>query len=83
MSGLFGDGGAKAAKAQMAAQEAANKREEERMKIQEKQLEEEKTIEAKRLQAAINARRRGGQRALLSAERMDAETGLPELKPMS
>lgn len=83
MSGLFGDGGAKAAKAQMAAQEQANKREEERMKIQEKQLEEEKTIEAKRLQAAINARRRGGQRALLSAERMDAETGLPELKPMS
>lgn len=82
MSGLFGDGGAKAAKAQMAQQEAANKREEERLKLQEKQLEEEKTIEAKRMQAAINARRRGGTRSLLAAERMNAETGLPQLTPI-
>jgi hypothetical protein len=83
MSGLFGDGGAKAAKAQMAAQEAANKREQERLTLQEKQLDEEKTIEAKRLMAQSNARRRGGQRSLLAVERLDAEAGLPELTPMS
>jgi hypothetical protein len=83
MSGLFGDGGAKAARAQMAAQEAANKREQERLTLQEKQLDEEKTIEAKRLMAQTNARRRGGQRSLLAVERLDAEAGLPELTPMS
>jgi len=78
MSGLFG-GGDGAIRAQMAAQEASNKEESERLKKQEDQLAEEKTMEARRMMAQANARRRGGQRALLSAERPDAETGLPTL----
>lgn len=79
MSGLFG-GGDKAIRAQMAAQEASNKAESERLKKQEDQLAEEKTMEAKRMMAQANARRRGGQRALLSAERPEAELGLPTLE---
>lgn len=79
MSGLFG-GGDGAIRAQMAAQEASNKEESERLKKQEDQLAEEKTMEARRMMAQANARRRGGQRALLSAERPDAETGLPTLE---
>lgn len=79
MSGLFG-GSSKAINAQMAAQEQQNKLEAERLKKQEDQLAEEKTIEARRMMAQANARRRGGQRALLSAERPDAETGLPTLE---
>ena len=79
MSGLFG-GSSKAINAQMAAQEQQNKVEAERLKKQEDQLAEEKTIEARRMMAQANARRRGGQRALLSAERPDAETGLPTLE---
>lgn len=79
MSGLFG-GGDKAIRAQMAAQEASNKAEAARIKKQEDQLAEEKTMEARRLMAQANARRRGGQRALLSAERPEAETGLPSLE---
>ena len=79
MSGLFG-GSSKAINAQMAAQEASNKAESERLKKQENQLAEEKTMEARRMMSQANARRRGGQRALLSAERPDAETGLPTLE---
>lgn len=80
MSGLFGSD--YAVRVQMAQQEAANKRQEEQLKLKEQQLDEEKTIEAKRMQASINARRRGGTRSLLATERMNAETGLPELTPI-
>lgn len=82
MSGLFGGGQKAAINAQMEMQRQANERESERIKKQEEQLAEAKTEEAIKLQAQARARRRGGQRALLSAERLDSETGLPELTPI-
>jgi hypothetical protein len=82
MSGLFGGKTDRLVKQQMEMQRQANERESARIKKQEDQLAEAKTEEAMRMQAQARARRRGGQRALLSAERMDAEAGVPQLVVM-
>jgi hypothetical protein len=82
MSGLFGGGSDRAVRAQMELQRQANERESARIKKQEDDIAELKTEEAMRMQAQARARRRGGQRALLSAERMDAEAGIPQLVVM-
>lgn len=67
MSGLFGGGGGGAA----AAQQEQMRKQEEQVKQQEKQLNEERTEMAEKTMASLRARRGGGLRALLSAERPD------------
>jgi hypothetical protein len=69
MSGLFGGGGDGGAAAQLAEQ----KKETERMRAE---TATEKADLLKQQQSGLRARQRGGARALLSSERMDAEEGL-------
>lgn len=72
MSGLFGGGGDGGAAEQM-------RRQDEQLKRQEEQLGKERTEMAEKAMATMRARRGGGLRALLSAERPD-ELGVTQTK---
>lgn len=73
MSGLFGGGGASAA------QERQLQQQEEQTKRQEARLTQERSELAERSMAGMRARRGGGLRMLLSAERPD-ELGVQPTK---
>jgi hypothetical protein len=72
MSGLFGGGGDGGASAQMAKQQ-------EQLAKQEAQLAKKESNLAAQTQAGVKARRGGGVRSLLSAERPD-ELGIQPTK---
>jgi hypothetical protein len=72
MGGLFGGGGGGGGGA---AQEQLNIQKQQIAK-QEENLAKQETDLAKRTQAGMKARRGGGLRALLSAERTDSELGI-------
>lgn len=65
MSGLFGGGGGDGGAAEQM------RRQDEQLKRQEEQLGKERTEMAEKAMATMRARRGGGLRALLSAERPD------------
>jgi hypothetical protein len=71
MGGLFGGGGGGSG----AAQEQINLQKQQIAK-QEEQLSKQESDLAKRTQAGMKARRGGGLRSLLSAERTDSELGI-------
>ena len=71
MAGLFGGGGGGGG----AAQEQINMQKQKIAKDEE-HLSKQETDLAKRTQAGMKARRGGGLRALLSAERTDSELGI-------
>lgn len=70
MGGLFGGGGGGGA-----AQEQLNLQKED-IRKKEENLAKQETDLAKRTQAGMKARRGGGLRSLLSAERTDSELGI-------
>lgn len=72
MGGLFGGGGGGGGGA---AQEQLNIQKEQ-IRKQEENLAKQETDLAKRTQAGMKARRGGGLRSLLSAERTDSELGV-------
>lgn len=73
MGGLFGGGGGGGGSAAAEKQIELQKKQ---IEQQEMQLSKQESDLAKRTQAGMKARRGGGLRSLLSAERTDSELGL-------
>jgi len=73
MGGLFGGGGGGGG---AAAAEKQIELQKQQIAQQESQLSKQESDLAKRTQAGMKARRGGGLRSLLSAERTDSELGL-------
>lgn len=78
VSAIFGGGDSKPDNsAQMAQMEADNKAQREKMEVQQKKLDDEARSRNEEAASRLRARRGGGARALMDAQRLNPEVGLP------
>lgn len=77
ISSIFGGGDKPDNSAQMAQMEADNRAQRDKMDAQQKKLDDEERKRQEAIAAAGRAKRGGGARALLAAQRLNPEVGLP------